>query len=154
MLSLVSIAHYGRWFPYCNIPIAYWWYDIAQKQAISINKICRICGYENYDMIDVGHCRNMWYIPFFRVNIPEQKFIYAKKYLPEEYIEELLELDMKHMDYRFNAMIDEEDLLRDWYFYELQILVDAALKWCRENHIPFKNRIIETCHKKTITILG
>lgn len=154
MLSLVRIAHYGRWFPYYNIPIACWWYDIAQKQEISINKTCRIGGYENYDMIDVSLCRNMRHIPFFRANIPEQELIYAKKYLPEEYIKEQLALDMEHMDYKFNAMIEEEDLLSDWYFYELQILVDAALKWCREKHIPFKNRIIETCRKKTITILG
>lgn len=137
MMKMHEIAHYGRWFPFENRIFPYWWYDKISEKVINIDELCSYMKYNGVNEIDVDDCLYAGKIPFFRVNIPELEFKYAKVFMSEQ-VRKMVKLNMEEMDVFFRKCIEEKNLTAHWYRYELNVLTAEARKWCHDNGIPYR----------------
>ena len=137
MMKMHEIAHYGRWFPFENRIFPYWWYDKISEKVINIDELCSYMKYNGVNEIDVEDCLYAGKIPFFRVNIPELEFKYAKVFMPEQ-VRKMVKLNMEERDVFFRKCVEEKNLTAHWYRYELNALTVEARKWCHDNGIPYQ----------------
>ena len=77
-MTMEELAHYGRWFPDEGYPSPLWWFDARRGEMLPVEAVCRACGCERAEDLDVEACKAVDIIPCFQVDIPSLERKYAR----------------------------------------------------------------------------
>ena len=64
-VTMEELAHYGRWFPDEGHPSPLWWFDARRREMLPVEAVCRACGCERAEDLDVEACKAVDIIPLF-----------------------------------------------------------------------------------------
>ena len=91
-VTMEELAHYGCWFPDEGHPSPLWWFDAWRREMLPVEAVCRACGCERVEDLDVEACKAVDIIPCFQVDIPALERKYARVYIFEPQRTALLRL--------------------------------------------------------------
>ena len=91
-MTMEELAHYGRWFPDEGHSSPLWWFDARRGEMLPVEAVCRACGCERAEDLDVEACKAVDIIPCFQVDIPALERKYARVYIFEPQRTALLRL--------------------------------------------------------------
>ena len=134
-MTMEELAHYGRWFPDEGHSSPLWWFDARRGEMLPVEAVCRACGCERAEDLDVEACKAVDIIPCFQVDVPALERKYACAYIFEPQRTALLRLGDRALDREFGRVIEANGLARHWYAYELRALTEAAQCWQWENKV-------------------
>ena len=135
MIKINEIMFYGRYYdneerPYSNI----WWYSKTDERIFSIDEIIQLFNYRTED--EIIECNI--FIPLFKVNIFNLEKAFISDLNNKEITKLFKNIDGKLFDIKFLEYIDRDSFVkRLWFEYEEKNLYTEAVKWCRDNHIPY-----------------
>ena len=136
MIKIKEIMYYGRYFDsevsmYNNI----WWYSKPDEKVFSVYEIIQLFNYQTED--EITECS--FFIPLFKVNIFNLEKAFISSLNNKEIAKKFKNTDGELLNISFLKFIDREPFIkRLWHEYEDEYLYSEAVKWCRENHIPYK----------------
>lgn len=134
ILEINSIIYYGRYYSterqeYENL----WWLCLIDYQIYGTQTLIEKYSYLNESEIkDLGI-----YIAMFKTDIIAIEKQFMKNY-DEKAIFKIQNTCLnKDYDIAFKIYIEQCFLEQVWYIYERRVLCNDAIKWCKQNHIPY-----------------
>ena len=128
-VSIDGISEYGRFYSDLEEHTE-WWFCIADYKTYDVEEMAeRFAYYDKETIVAAGG-----FIPLFQTDI----IALEKEFLTEFAFNGGFSCDNpSEFDLRFKIYIELNFLEREWYAFEKKRLCEDAVKWCKENHIPY-----------------
>ena len=129
VVSIDELSEYGRFYSDLEEHTK-WWFCTTDYKVYETEEIIAQFSYENQEMIAASDT----FLPLFRTDI----IALEKEFLEEfAYEGDFVCEDSSNFDLSFKIYI-EDFLEREWYAFESDRLCKDAVKWCKENGIPYR----------------
>lgn len=132
IVSIEDISIYGRFYSDLENHVK-WWFCLLDYTIYDTESVISNFNYKNEESILLSGV----FISLFKTDIIklEQEFLttlsISKETVPFSYD------DITSFDRNFKIYIEENFLVRDWYYFEKEHLYNDAIKWCKRNGIAF-----------------
>ena len=127
-VNIDEICEYGRFYSDLK-EHAQWWFCIADYNIYDGEEMAAKFAYYDKEMIVAAG----GFVPLFRTDV----IALEKEFLEEfAYEGDFVCEDPSDFDLSFKKYI-ESFLEREWYAFEKERLCKDAVKWCKENGIPY-----------------
>lgn len=142
-IDLKCAAFYGEWCSEYEKDFEILsWLEKSSMQFFSTSKLIDEFGYKDCSEIKTSG----WFIPVFKTDTVALKKEFVEKFYSKEVeceIQKIIEHNNKHIDLSgydvaFRIYCEEHRVFGDNYWdYERSTLFKNAVKWCKENNIPY-----------------
>ncbi len=137
MIEIDKIKHFGWWYRCCeNKYENNWWYSVFDEQIYNVEELFEKFSFESYD--DIVNTNG--YIPLWKTDEYEVTKSFLKSLKSKEadrYLEEKNGSD-RFIEFEYYIESHRDYITTWWHEYSDNNITQDAIKWCRENGIPYR----------------